>query len=455
MQFEKEEKENIILRVGEVLQKTYGEDYGSVLPMFADTDCRMPEVFKDFTVEQNKQLEDRFTYCINEAALKDTFEELHAFLKDTAEKLRVSYTNLRIAGYKWLTAFPCDDKDSFLNFGIYLAQAKIIGIDADKFYKKFTYTRKHGKRIFESDGTPIFHSLYAYSGVTSSEYVSDMFMIDEYGDKYVEVAGLYRDIVYVLRDTCWYVKSMDQQAKMRKLYPVQCTKSLMEWVDEVMGSLQRNAIDGNEIVPSEEDIKKAKTFLPVDIFKQIFTLDIPKLSTTEYHEIPYKYAKAFAVLVKVRMEELQGVDTIEADRVFAHVKNSKEKLDKICEARILLAHIGEFKKLEVEECDKKITKNVIKGDIAYMFYYWTGTTMSQTAFLETYYCAKCEDKKMHVAQSSLSTACKRFDKKSSLYAAFKEKASEILNNNLPTNAMKVSLEKNQTHKVKGFQTKKA
>lgn len=75
------DQHDIIQCVGEVLKRAYGDDYDSVLPMFANTDCPMPEVFTELTEEQNKQLEDRFLYCITEAALADTFEELKEFLE--------------------------------------------------------------------------------------------------------------------------------------------------------------------------------------------------------------------------------------------------------------------------------------------------------------------------------------------------------------------------------------
>lgn len=116
MIFLKTSKQEILQCIGEVLEKSYGKDYYSVLPMFADTDCPMPEIFKEPSEERNKQLEDRFLYCITEAAIKDNFEELQAFLKDILERLRKSYVNLRTVGYKWLIDFLCDDKKSFLHF---------------------------------------------------------------------------------------------------------------------------------------------------------------------------------------------------------------------------------------------------------------------------------------------------------------------------------------------------
>ena len=120
MRFLEKSKQEILHCIGEVLEKSYGNDYYSVLPMFADTDCPMPEIFKEPSEKRNKQLEDRFLYCITEAAIKDNFEELQAFLKNILERLRKSYVNLRTVGYKWLVDFLCDDEKSFLHLGIAL-----------------------------------------------------------------------------------------------------------------------------------------------------------------------------------------------------------------------------------------------------------------------------------------------------------------------------------------------
>ena len=67
MIFLKRSKQEILQCIGEVLEKSYGKDYDSVLPMFADTDCPMPEIYIEPSEERNKQLEDRFLYCIQQS----------------------------------------------------------------------------------------------------------------------------------------------------------------------------------------------------------------------------------------------------------------------------------------------------------------------------------------------------------------------------------------------------
>ena len=443
MIFLKTSKQEILQCIGEVLEKSYGKDYYSALPMFADTDCPMPEIFKEPSEKRKKQLEDRFLYCITEAAIKDNFEELQAFLKDILERLRKSYVNLRTVGYKWLVDFLCDDKKSFLHLGIYLNQAAIFGVDAERFYKKFTNTQKHNKKRFDTNGAPIYHSLYAFSPVTSSEYVLGIFTIEDYGKPYIAVANLYKDIIYVLSEAYQYVMSIDQMARMRKQFPEQCQNSLIKLVDEVKCVLCEAAINPDILIPTQTQIQEAKEVLPLDIYKKIFKLDIKTLSTTLYHEVPTKYKKAFGILVIERIKMQQNVDDIEYI-VFKHITNHDELIEKVNNARLILAHINEFAMLDIIEDGKCKKEKVLKGTIACLFYLWTGTKMSQSDFLEKYYSIQCKDEKLHVKQSTLSTAISNLDSQSPLRNGFNAKVNDIIGKNQVTPAKKVNIKSSRT-----------
>lgn len=448
MQFKKEGKDSIMQCLGEVLKKSYGEDILSVLTI---TDYPMPEVFKELTPEQNKLLEDRFSYCITEAALKDTFKELQDFLKDILERLKASFSNLRDAGYKWLTDYPCDDKRSFLNFGVYLTHASIFGVDAKNFFRKFTYTQKHSKKPTMVKGEPVFYSLYSYSPISSSEYVPEIFSIEEYGEQYKIVANLYIEIIYVLNEAYKYVMSVDQQAAVRKFYPAQCKKSLDRCVEEVLEALGESAINKDVAIPTPDQIQYAKNILSPDIIQKIFSLDIPTLSTTLYHEVQMKSKIPFGILVYLRIEQSKGMNDIEYAKVFNHIKDPIAKLNKATEAKLLLEHIGDFKQLKVKREGQICEEKVDKGTIACMFYIWTGTKMSQSAFLKKYYCVLCKDKEMHVAQNTLSLAFTKFEKNSPLLEAFRNRANEIICGNKETTAAMVSMRNNRASQERVLQ----
>lgn len=97
--------------------------------------------------------------------------------------------------------------------------------------------------------------------------------------------------------------------------------------------------------------------------------------------MPTKYKKAFGILVIERIKMQQNVDDIEY-LVFKHITNPDELIEKVNNARLILAHINEFAMLDIIEDGKCKKEKVLKGTIACLFYLWTGTKMSQSDFLE-------------------------------------------------------------------------
>lgn len=426
MLFEKNPKDIIIQLIGEVLVRAYGENYQTVLTMFYDTPFPSPDAYFELSKEQQKLLEDRFTFCITEAAVKDDLQELTSFLEETAEKLRKAHTQIKDTARKWLNSFLCDDKDSFLNFAIYLTHATIFGIDAEKFYLKFTNTRKHGKKMYDLNGLPIFHQLYNYSPVSNTEYVPDMFATEEYGEAYEKAANLFKDIIYVLGGTYKFVVSIDQMAKQAKKYPEFCEKSLLNLTKEVADYLHKAIVTPNQPIPTEAQIAEAKNILPTKLIQLLYSLKKTELSTTLYHEVATDLKNAFGIIAIDRLTHENEIDEIENGMVFSHINDRNERISKAKDARILFGHLDEFMKLEVV-IDGKIKKQKIsKGNLACLFYYWTGTKMAQIAFVEKYYCTKCQEAKFQLTQSAFNYAFTKLSPKTPLRKAFDEKALEIL-----------------------------
>lgn len=153
--------------------------------------------------------------------------------------------------------------------------------------------------------------------------------------------------------------------------------------------------------------------------------------------------KAFGILVIERIKMQQNVDDIEY-RVFKHITNPDELIEKVKKARLILAHINEFVMLDIIEDGKCKTKNIPKGTIACLFYLWSGTQMSQSDFLENYYSIQCKDEKLHIKQSTLSTAISNLDSKSPLHNGFNAKVNEIIDKNQETPAKKVNIKSSRT-----------
>lgn len=250
-------------------------------------------------------------------------------------------------------------------------------------------------------------------------------------------------MIYVLSQAYRYVMTLDQMACMRKQFPEQCQNSLIKLVDEVKCVLCEAAINPDILIPTQTQIQEAKEVLPLDIYKKIFKLDIKTLSTTLYHEVPTKYKKAFGILIIERIKMLQCVDDIEY-LVFKHITNPDELIEKVNNARLILAHINEFAMLDIIEDGKCETKHIRKGILASLFYMWTGTQMSQSDFLEKYYSVQCKDANLHVKQNTLSIAYSKLDSKSPLYNGFNAKVNEIIDKNQETPAKKVNIKSSRT-----------
>lgn len=426
MIFEKNSKDIIIQLIGKVLVRAYGENYQTVLTMFYDTPYPSPDAYFELSKEQQKLLEDRFTFCITQAAIKDNLQELTSFLEETAEKLRKAHTQIKDTGRMWLNCYLCDDKDSFLNFAIYLTHATIFGIDAERFYLKFTNTRKHGKKMYDLTGQPIFHQLYNYSPVSTTEYVPDMFAIDEYGEAYEKAANLFKDIIYVLGGTYKFVVSIDQMAKQAKKHPDFCEKSLLNLTKEVADCLHKAAIDPNQPIPTEAQIKDAKNRLPQKIKQLLYSLEKSELSTTLYHEVATDLKNPFGIIAMDCLAHEDEIDEIESGMVFSHINDRNERINKAKDARILLGHLDEFAKLKVVKDGKIKEQKISKGNLACLFYYWTGTNMAQIKFVEKYYCTKCQEAKFQLTQSAFNYAFTKLSPKTPLRKAFDEKALEVL-----------------------------
>lgn len=160
MKFKNNYKNTIVQIIGGVLKRAYGEDYQSVLTMFMDTPYPTPDALVELTKEQRKQLEDRFTFCINQTAIYDTIDELISFLTQTAEKLRKTHTQIKEAGRIWLDSFLCDDKDSFLHFAIYIRYATMFRVDVENFIESLpTHVNMEEKLMISMDNLFSTHSL--------------------------------------------------------------------------------------------------------------------------------------------------------------------------------------------------------------------------------------------------------------------------------------------------------
>lgn len=187
-----------------------------------------------------------------------------------------------------------------------------------------------------------------------------------------------------------------------------CYEFLKNLLDEFREERMKTSIDGKFSIYSKEieDAKKilSKEMLSKEIIDDIFSMSREDFSEKWYHELKHNQRKALAILVWSRIFEQKSMTDLEYHKVFSHIVDLNARNQKALDARTLLEHIGELAKLMVNDEQKKNKAPLDKGKIAYLFYLWTETEMSENAFVNEYYNEMCRDEKYHVSRSSLNMA---------------------------------------------------
>ena len=383
--------DSVMGRIEKLFQNAYEDEDKRILDLFAVGTGG----FIDLTAEARKMLENRFTYCVINGAVRDNYEGTKEFLKSSLEKFHADYDAIRAGAFKWLESFLCDNKKAFVFCPLYLSITKVIASDLELFFRKFTNTRKHGATMHDQEGKLILHDFCDYSPSLSLEYVPSIFLIQEYGESFEEIYQLYQDVIIVIRNIYYFTSTICQLEKMRKENPEECMKSLQKLNKEIL----ENSYRPTKQFPSPWQVDDAKSSLPEDVVEKIFTLPIPKLCTELYHELPSECGLALVVLFAVRQQRQMDLTDEEYLQVFPHINDPMEKHAKACQARYLLAHIEELAKN-----GKKTGKPYIdKGKVAWAFYEWTGTNMGEISFVG-YYNQGIANEQFKVAQSTINHA---------------------------------------------------
>ncbi len=380
-------------RIDGLLKKSYDGKDTRCLDFVANLGASL-----SLTDKEKAILEDRFTYCITNSAVKDNYKDTKAFLKGELKNFNEDFEAIKAAASKWLESFLCDaNRQAFMFCPLYLRITEVIASDLELFFRKFTNTRKHGATMYDQEGNRIYHDFCDYSPSLSVEYVPSIFLIKEYGESFEEIYRLYQEVISVIRNIYWYSQTIDQLEKMRKRNADACRESLQKLIDEIV----QDPYSPAEPFPSPFQVEQAKSILPRDVLEKIFSLPIPKLYMDLYHELPSKYGKALVVMISVRQQAQMDLDDEGFVQVFAHIKDPQERYGKACQAKYLLAHIEELAKKSVKKNNEETY--IDKGKVARAFYEWTKTKVSETSFVN-YYNKRLGDGRFGIAQSTLNNA---------------------------------------------------
>ena len=408
MKFAIEAKNNIIEKVGEMLERAFKKDNLFItLFVMPNVDALMrgerPVYCKVDDEALSKRLDDSFTDAIIRSGMKDKFQELLTFLVSVYNDLDENYRNLKDAAYHWLISFLCDDKHLFRHCAIYLGFASQFGEIVEKFYKKFTNTRMHGKKIYSVDGEQIFHDLYEFSPIASPNFIMDLFDIEDYGEQYELINKKYKEIIQLIIEIYNFSTYSEHCAQRIHADGNVCKGFLENLLEEFKEECMKKSIGGKFTIYPQE-IDEAKAVLPKEIVDDISSMNHEDLSKKWYHELNHNARKALAILVWNHINEQQDMTELEFSKVFSHISDLNERNQKAIEARILLNHIGELAQKMVEDTKTGTKKSFDKGKLACLLYEWTGTKISENSFINDYYNVNCYDAEYRVGRSSMNTA---------------------------------------------------
>lgn len=378
-------------RIVKLFQRVYEYEGTVFLDKLAEGD------FIELADVEKKMLEERFTYCVTNGAIKGNNKETKEFLESSLKKFHADFEAIEACAFKWLESFLCDNKQAFKFCPLYLSITKVIASDLERFFRKFTNTRKHGATMYDQEGNLILHDFCDCSPSLSLEYVPSIFLIKEYGDAFEEIYHLYQDVISVICNIYYFTSTVCQMEKMRKKNPEECMKSLQKLEKEIRENSHRPIAP----FPSSLQVEEAKSTLPADIVEKIFSLPIPKLCTELYHEVRSEYGFVLVVMCAVRQQYQRDLTDVEYLQVFSHINDPMGKCEKACKARYLLAHIGELAKKDNNRTKGKAY--IDKGKVARAFYEWTGTKVDEVSFVK-YYNQGLGDERFKVAQSTINNA---------------------------------------------------
>lgn len=432
MQFSKERECIIPERTGALLEKLLDGKVDSVALLFTPNLASLDNREKCIQYvgalkneETVKQLDKSFFNVIHKAALKDKFVKLMAFMVSVYDDLEKAYEVLQGMAWDWIEDFLCDDKNYFRHLALYTGFSIELGKTIEKFFLKLTNTRKHGKMKRIIDGEAVLHDLYDYSPIASKDIQLDLFEIEVYGEACVKVRDKYQEIILLIVEIYKFSKHIDRWAQQVKENPEMSNEYLHKMLDEFKDE-RLKAKRRTNLQFYTDEIEDAKRQLPPEMVEKIANCSFEDMGKLLYHEIDHSLREAFSILMWVRIQNQKDLTDLEYMKVFGHIQDAEEKRRKAKGARILYAHWDELARNMVANESGKSAKHLDKGKMAYLMRNWTGTPMSQRAFVEEYHNQLCASETYHISVNTLNSVGNSNTINDAMENLFNMKAQEMI-----------------------------
>lgn len=285
-----------------------------------------------------KIVEERFLASLTLATIKDDCNTFVEQLKDTLKEAEEHEKAIKKVGSEWIQSYACDNPTCFRDYNEYLEQAGKFAVVEKKFFRKFSNTRKHGKRMWDADGKPIYHNLHTYSPICNDNYAKSLFNLKQCGEKGLNQAfKLFEEIIAVFIRTYHYAVGVDLCAQSMRSNPIEARIILSDSIKKELSGLHIDDIDNIE----DHWVNLAKQKIDEKVLDHIYNKTIMELAPAFYHLVTTGEFPWMAILIKDKENHQGNLSEIESD-IFKGIKDLQQREKTALEIRKLIYNFDSF-----------------------------------------------------------------------------------------------------------------
>lgn len=285
-----------------------------------------------------KIVEERFLASLTLATIRDDCNTFVEQLKDTLKEAEEHEKAIREVGGEWIQSYACDNPTCFRDYNEYLEQAGKFAVVEKKFFRKFSNTRKHGKRMWNTDGKPIYHNLHTYSPICNDNYAKSLFNLKQCGEKGLNQAfKLFEEIIAVFIRTYHYAVGVDLCAQSMRSNPIEARIILSDSIKKELSGLHIDDIDNIE----DHWVNLAKQKIDEKVLDHIYNKTIMELAPAFYHLVTTGEFPWMAILIKDKENHQGNLSEIESD-IFKGIKDLRQREQTVLEIRELIYNFDRF-----------------------------------------------------------------------------------------------------------------
>ena len=307
-----------------------------------------------------KIVEERFLASLTLATITDDCNTFVEQLKDTLKEAEEHEKAIREVGGEWIQSYACDNPACFRDYNEYLEQAGKFAVVEKKFFRKFSNTRKHGKKMWDADGNPIYHNLHTYSPICNDNYAKSLFTLKQCGGKGLNQAlKLFEEIIAVFVKTYHYALGVDLYAQSMRSNPIEARIILSNSIKKELSVFHIDDITNIE----DHWVNQAKQQIDKKMLDHIYNKTIMKLAPAFYHLVKTGQFPWMAILIKDKENHQGNLSEIESV-IFKGIKDPKQREQTVLEIRELIYNFNRFTGIIYERGENNKKEKILNvGDV--------------------------------------------------------------------------------------------